>query len=135
MGSRAHTVRGGEPDYFCRYLSTYRTSSGAFPPSEVTFYVPRASLSIRPPRSPPSSAAQSSLHRPLTVPPAGGGPTGGWRCACTSGSARPGPARSNQATRRSLTGPSPGLAPGWDPGSAILGDVTCLNRIVLMKDS
>ncbi|MEQ2280624.1 hypothetical protein AMECASPLE_021839 [Ameca splendens] len=33
---------------------------------------------IGPPRSPPSSATQSSLHRSLTVPPAGGGPTGGY---------------------------------------------------------
>ncbi|MED6274159.1 Actin-binding LIM protein 3, partial [Characodon lateralis] len=33
---------------------------------------------IGPLRSPPSSATQSSLHRSLTVPPAGGGPTGGW---------------------------------------------------------
>ncbi|MEQ2289076.1 hypothetical protein AMECASPLE_029380 [Ameca splendens] len=29
------------------YLSTSRTSSGTFPPSEVTFHFPRASLSIR----------------------------------------------------------------------------------------
>ncbi|MEQ2227215.1 hypothetical protein ILYODFUR_035505 [Ilyodon furcidens] len=37
MGSRAHAVRGDEP---C-------TSSGSFPPNEVTFHIPRASLSIR----------------------------------------------------------------------------------------
>ncbi|MEQ2301707.1 hypothetical protein AMECASPLE_038866 [Ameca splendens] len=30
-----------------RYLLTSHTSSGSFPPSEVTFHVPRASLSIR----------------------------------------------------------------------------------------
>ncbi|KAK5608795.1 hypothetical protein CRENBAI_020077 [Crenichthys baileyi] len=31
--------------------------------------------------------------------------------------------------------PTPGLAPGWDPGSAVPGDVTCLDILVLMKDS
>ncbi|MED6294765.1 hypothetical protein CHARACLAT_024498 [Characodon lateralis] len=59
------------------------------------------------PRSPPSSATQSSLHRSLTVPPAGGGPTGGWLRVTPLGLAWPGPARSNPATRRSLTGPDP----------------------------
>ncbi|MEQ2289071.1 hypothetical protein AMECASPLE_029348 [Ameca splendens] len=54
-----------------------------------------------PPRSPPSSAAQSYLHRFLMVPPAGRGPTGGWPCVSRSGLARPGPVRSNPATRRS----------------------------------
>ncbi|MEQ2263509.1 hypothetical protein XENORESO_008670 [Xenotaenia resolanae] len=34
------------PTISSRYLSTSRTSSGSFPPSEVTFHVPRASLSI-----------------------------------------------------------------------------------------
>ncbi|MEQ2257012.1 hypothetical protein ILYODFUR_029980 [Ilyodon furcidens] len=58
-------------------------------------------------RSLPSSAAQSSLHRSLTVPPAGGGPTGGWSRVSRLGLARPGPARSNPATRRSLTSPDP----------------------------
>ncbi|MEQ2311880.1 hypothetical protein AMECASPLE_025174 [Ameca splendens] len=57
--------------------------------------------------SPPSSAARSSLHRSLTVPPAGGGPTGGWSRVSRSGLARPGPARSNPATRRSPTSPDP----------------------------
>ncbi|MEQ2302536.1 hypothetical protein AMECASPLE_007694 [Ameca splendens] len=95
------------PTISSRYLLTSRTSSGSFPPSEVTFHIPRASLSIRgsghrglhlrpppkhpgigPPRSPPSSAAQSSLHRSLTVPPAGG-----------LGLARLGPARSNPANQ------------------------------------
>ncbi|KAK5608648.1 hypothetical protein CRENBAI_022660 [Crenichthys baileyi] len=38
----------------------------------------------------------------------------------------------HQALRRV---PAPGLAPGWDPGYAVLGDVTCLDILVLMKDS
>ncbi|MEQ2223567.1 hypothetical protein ILYODFUR_037992 [Ilyodon furcidens] len=29
--------------------------------------------------------------------------------------------------------PTPGLAPGWDPGSAVPGDVTCLVIMFLMK--
>ncbi|MED6291506.1 hypothetical protein CHARACLAT_024381 [Characodon lateralis] len=37
MGSRAHAVRGGEP----------AQAQGPSPPSEATFHVPRASLSIR----------------------------------------------------------------------------------------
>ncbi|KAK5603207.1 hypothetical protein CRENBAI_012586, partial [Crenichthys baileyi] len=37
MGSRPHALRGDEP---C-------ASSGSFPPSKVTFHIPRASLSIR----------------------------------------------------------------------------------------
>ncbi|MEQ2227555.1 hypothetical protein ILYODFUR_038830 [Ilyodon furcidens] len=93
-----------------RYLSTSRTSSGSFPPSEVTFHVPRASLSIRwigPPRSPLPSAAQSSLHRSLTVPPACVGPTGGWSRVSHSGLARLGPARNNPATRRYPASPDP----------------------------
>ncbi|MEQ2179925.1 hypothetical protein GOODEAATRI_030310 [Goodea atripinnis] len=57
--------------------------------------------------SPPLSATQSSLHRSLTVPSAGGGPTGGWPRVSRSGLARLGPAMSNPATRRSLTGPDP----------------------------
>ncbi|MEQ2305516.1 hypothetical protein AMECASPLE_038700 [Ameca splendens] len=67
-------------------------------------------LGIGPLRSPPSSAAQSSLHRSLTVPPAGGGPTGGWPRVSCLGLARSGPARSNPATRRSAT--SPDTSPG-----------------------
>ncbi|KAK5603272.1 hypothetical protein CRENBAI_011296 [Crenichthys baileyi] len=47
MGSRAHDVRGDDPTISSRYLSTSRTSSDSFPPSELTFQVPRASLSIR----------------------------------------------------------------------------------------
>ncbi|KAK5608780.1 hypothetical protein CRENBAI_020273 [Crenichthys baileyi] len=65
------------------------------------------------PRSPPSSAAQSSLHQMLTVPPAGSGPSGGWPRISHSGLAPPGPARSNPATKRSLTDPDP------SPGSRV----------------
>ncbi|KAI3370174.1 hypothetical protein L3Q82_024957, partial [Scortum barcoo] len=43
LGSRAQAMRGGEPRLsLARYLSTSRTSSGSFPPSEVTFFVPMA---------------------------------------------------------------------------------------------
>ncbi|MEQ2289417.1 hypothetical protein AMECASPLE_032780, partial [Ameca splendens] len=35
------------PTISSRYLLTSRTSSGSYPPSEVTFHVPRASLSIQ----------------------------------------------------------------------------------------
>ncbi|MED6289079.1 hypothetical protein CHARACLAT_032655, partial [Characodon lateralis] len=41
------------------------------------------------------------------VPPAGGGPTGGWHHVSPLGLAWPGPARSNPAIRRSPTGPDP----------------------------
>ncbi|MED6258645.1 hypothetical protein ATANTOWER_010175 [Ataeniobius toweri] len=41
------------------------------------------------------------------VPPAGGGPTGGWPRITRSGLARPGSARSNPATRRSPMTPDP----------------------------
>ncbi|MEQ2173482.1 hypothetical protein GOODEAATRI_032559 [Goodea atripinnis] len=58
---------------------------------------------IGPPRSPPSSAAQSSLHWSLTIPPAGGRPTGGMPCVSRSGLAQPGPASSNPATALCLT--------------------------------
>ncbi|MEQ2198251.1 hypothetical protein XENOCAPTIV_010077 [Xenoophorus captivus] len=43
-----HLTQNAEvsPTISSRYLSTSRTSSGSFPPSEVTFHVPIASLSI-----------------------------------------------------------------------------------------
>ncbi|MED6262251.1 hypothetical protein ATANTOWER_016679 [Ataeniobius toweri] len=47
MGSRATLCVEVSPTISSRYLSTSRTSSGSFPPSEVTFHVPRASLSIQ----------------------------------------------------------------------------------------
>ncbi|MEQ2250106.1 hypothetical protein ILYODFUR_036424 [Ilyodon furcidens] len=90
-------------------------------------------LEIGPPRSPPSSATQSPLHLSLMVPPASGGPTGGWPRISCSGFAWRVPREAAQppgALRRLLT---PGLAPGWDPGSAVPGDVTCLDFVVLMK--
>ncbi|KAK5622545.1 hypothetical protein CRENBAI_001786 [Crenichthys baileyi] len=71
MGSRAHAVRGGEPDYFY-------------------------SISLDLP---------DKLR--LLPPQRGSGPTGGWPRVSRSGLARPGPARSNLATRRSPTSPDP----------------------------
>ncbi|MED6289907.1 hypothetical protein CHARACLAT_007766 [Characodon lateralis] len=68
---------------------------------------------IGPPRPPPSSAAQSSLHWTLMVPPAGGGPTWGWPRVSHLGLARLDPMRSNPATTRSpTTGPRPGSRVG-----------------------
>ncbi|MED6250186.1 hypothetical protein ATANTOWER_026500 [Ataeniobius toweri] len=48
------------PTISSRYLLTSRTSSGSFPPSEVTFHIPRASLSIR-------RSGRQGLH--LRLPP------------------------------------------------------------------
>ncbi|MEQ2226586.1 hypothetical protein ILYODFUR_028861, partial [Ilyodon furcidens] len=50
------------PTISSQYLSTTRTSSGSFPPIEVTFHVSRASLSIRPPRSPLGDALASLVR-------------------------------------------------------------------------
>ncbi|MEQ2300093.1 hypothetical protein AMECASPLE_021773 [Ameca splendens] len=69
------------------------------------------------------------------VPTAGGVPTGGWPRVSRSGWARLGPARSNLATRCSPTSPNPRPGSRWDPGSAVPGDVTCLDFVVLMKAS
>ncbi|KAK5603458.1 hypothetical protein CRENBAI_006957 [Crenichthys baileyi] len=63
----------------------------------------------------------------------GGGPTGGWPRVSLSGLARLGPAWSNPAPGALRRVPTPSLAPGWYPGSAVLGDITCLNRVVLIK--
>ncbi|KAK5622454.1 hypothetical protein CRENBAI_003333 [Crenichthys baileyi] len=102
MGSRAHAMRGGEPDYFLVDISQPpATSSGSFPPSErVTFHVLRASLSIRG-SGPLVVLAHWGMALRLSFGPSpGGGPA-------------PGPARSNPATRRSPNEvPTPGLAPG-----------------------
>ncbi len=57
---------------------------------------------------PPSTATRSTMHRPLTVPPAGGEPTGGRPHITLSGRARPGPMGGGPATRRSHTSPNPG---------------------------
>ncbi|MED6268629.1 hypothetical protein CHARACLAT_024340 [Characodon lateralis] len=46
MDSRAHTVHGGEPDYFSWITLDLLHKLRLLPPSEVTFHVPRASLSI-----------------------------------------------------------------------------------------
>ncbi|MEQ2245660.1 hypothetical protein ILYODFUR_030253 [Ilyodon furcidens] len=53
------------------------------------------------------------MHRSPTVPPAGGGPTGGWPRVSHSSLARLGPARSKPATRRSPASPDP--RPGTRP--------------------
>ncbi|MEQ2289090.1 hypothetical protein AMECASPLE_029508 [Ameca splendens] len=57
-----------------RYLSISRTTSGSLPPSEVTFHVPRASLSIWGTgrrglhlRPPPNPLCQGSSWFPLQV--------------------------------------------------------------------
>ncbi|KAI3360888.1 hypothetical protein L3Q82_012901, partial [Scortum barcoo] len=62
------------------------------------------------------TATQTTLHRPLMDLPAGGEPTG--RHGPTSAfRAEPPGAR--------LRAPTPGLAPGWGPGNANLGDLKC----------
>ncbi len=106
------------PTISSRYLSTSRTSSGSFP---TTSHVPKASLRVQ--RSgqsgpPPSPAAGSTVHRPLTVPPAGGEPTGGRPHVTLSGWARPGPMVGGPVTL--------GLAPGRGPGCAMPGDISVL---------
>ncbi|MED6295580.1 hypothetical protein CHARACLAT_033196 [Characodon lateralis] len=71
------------------------------------------------------------------LPPAGGGPTEGWPRISRLGLAQPSPAN-QEATQQPgalRRVPSPGLAPGWDPGSAAPSDITCLDFIVLMKVS
>ncbi|MED6246247.1 hypothetical protein ATANTOWER_014878, partial [Ataeniobius toweri] len=50
------------PTISSQYLSTSRTSSGSFPPSEVTFHIPRTSLSI------PGLGRQGLHLRPLPNP-------------------------------------------------------------------
>ncbi|MEQ2294005.1 hypothetical protein AMECASPLE_039387 [Ameca splendens] len=52
------------------------------------------------------------------VPPAGGGPTGGWPRVSCSDLAWPGPVRSTPATRRSPTSPAP--RPGSRVGPRLL---------------
>ncbi|MEQ2292749.1 hypothetical protein AMECASPLE_026074 [Ameca splendens] len=97
-------------------------------PSEVTFHVPRANLSIR------RSGHQGLQLRPLPDPVCTGpswfplqvvGPLG--ECLASLVQALPdrvlrGATWPPDALRRV---PTPGLAPGLDPGSAILGDITC----------
>ncbi|KAI3363184.1 hypothetical protein L3Q82_011551 [Scortum barcoo] len=81
LGSRAQAMRGEiSPTISSRYLSTSRTSSGSFPPSEVTFHVPIARVlvqrigSSRPPATTdcyPNHIAPAphgpSCGRPLTI--------------------------------------------------------------------
>ncbi|MED6288019.1 hypothetical protein CHARACLAT_022266 [Characodon lateralis] len=122
MGSRAHAV----------YAASH-TSSGSFPPSEVTFHVPRANLSIRGSgrqglhlRPPPNPLCTGSSRFPLqVVGPLGDGLASlvwAWPRRVPQGATLP-----PGALRRV---PTPGLAPGWDPGSAVLGDVTCLDFVL-----
>ncbi|KAK5605584.1 hypothetical protein CRENBAI_009770 [Crenichthys baileyi] len=126
------------PTISSRYLSTSRTSSGSFPQSEVTFHVPRASLSIRGSgrrglrlRPPPNPLCTGPSRFPLqVVGPVGDGLASlvrAWPGWVLRGATRP-----PGALWRVLT---PGLAPVWDPGSAVPGDVTCLDILVVMKDS
>ncbi|MED6244525.1 Plexin-B2, partial [Ataeniobius toweri] len=123
MGSRAHAVRGGEPDYF----------SGSFPPSEVTFHVPRASLSIR--RSGRRGLHLRPLHNPLYTGPSRFplqvvGPLGDGLASLVR--AWPGqvPRGATQPPGALRRVPTPGLAPGWEPGPAEPGDVTCLDLVI-----
>ncbi|XDV12288.1 hypothetical protein PO909_000994 [Leuciscus waleckii] len=135
-GSRAQAVRGGDPTISSWYLSTSRTISGSFPASEVTFHVPRASFRVqgsgcRGPRLqlPPDPLSTGPLRSLLqVVSPREGGPTSllwaepgrtSW------GEARPPGAR--------IRAPTPGLAPRWGPGCAMLGDVTVLDFKSIIK--
>ncbi|KAI3374493.1 hypothetical protein L3Q82_006312 [Scortum barcoo] len=119
------------PTISSRYLSTSRTSSGSFPPSEVTFHVPIARVlvpGIGSSRPPATTATQTTLHRPLMDLPAWvvslleGGPTSPFR-------AEPGrvPWAKTRPPGARLRAPTPGLAPGWGPGNANPGDVTVLD--------
>ncbi|KAI3356467.1 hypothetical protein L3Q82_017682 [Scortum barcoo] len=121
LGSRAQAMRGGEPNYLSsRYLSTSRTSSGSFPPSEVTFHVPIARVLFQ------GLGRRGSLPRLLPKPHCTGpswtflrvvsllegGPTSPFRAE---------PGRVPWAKTRPLPpgarlrAPTPGLAPGWGP--------------------
>ena len=112
-----------------RYLSTSCTSSGSFPPSDVTFHVPKARSCVRGSgrrgpcrRLPPNPHCTWPLRFPLRmVGPQEVGPTSSFR-------AEPGRAPWVEARPPGalLRAPTPGLAPGWGPGCAIPGDVTVL---------
>ncbi|MED6253460.1 hypothetical protein ATANTOWER_030208 [Ataeniobius toweri] len=121
-----------------QYLLTSYTSSGSFPTSEVTFYVPRASLSIQGSgrrglhlRLPPNPLCSGPSRSPLQVL----GPLGdglaflvwAWPGRVPRGATQP------PGTLRRV--PTPGLAPGWDPGSTVPDDVTCLDAMVLIRVS
>ncbi|MED6234410.1 hypothetical protein ATANTOWER_029005 [Ataeniobius toweri] len=119
------------PTIFSRYLSTSRTSSGSF-------HVPRASLSIRGSgrrglhlRLPPNPLCTGPSRFPLQVV----GPLGNDLASLVR--AWPGrvPQGANQPAGALQRVPTPGLAPGWDPGSAVPGDLTCLDCVVLMRVS
>ncbi|MED6239640.1 hypothetical protein ATANTOWER_008979, partial [Ataeniobius toweri] len=104
----------------------------------VTFHVPRASLSIRGSgrrglhlRPPPNPLCTGPSRFPLqVVGPLGDGLASlvrAWPGRVPRGATQP-----PGALRRV---PTPGLAPGWDPGSAVPGDVTCLDFVVVMRGS
>ncbi|MED6250358.1 hypothetical protein ATANTOWER_030609 [Ataeniobius toweri] len=119
------------PTISSRYLSTTRTSSGSFPPGEVTFHVPRASVIIR----------RSGYRCPILFAPVPHGSPCRWFATGDSLESLvwvwPGrvPQGATQAPGTLRRVPTPGLAPGWDPGSAVPRDVTCLNCVFLTKAS
>ncbi|KAK5623584.1 hypothetical protein CRENBAI_011578 [Crenichthys baileyi] len=82
MGSRAYAVRGGEPDFSSRYLSTSRKNAPApFPPQRGDIPRPQASLSIR---GGPGAEVSALFRHPipfctrtrLAFPGVGGAPGG-----------------------------------------------------------
>ncbi|MEQ2234538.1 hypothetical protein ILYODFUR_032682 [Ilyodon furcidens] len=91
LGSRAHTVRGGEPNPLC--------TGPSWLPLQVV--------------GPLSDGLASFIQA--------------WPGRMSRGATQP------PGTLQRV--PTPGLAPGWDPGSAIPGDFTCLNLVVFMKAS
>ncbi|MED6262832.1 hypothetical protein ATANTOWER_027086, partial [Ataeniobius toweri] len=100
----------------------------------VTFHVPRASLSIRGSgrrglhlRPPPNPLCTGPSRFPLQVV----GPLGDGLASLLWAW----PGRVHQAPGPLRRVPTPGLAPRWDPGSAVPGDVTCLVCVVLMRVS
>ncbi|KAI3365867.1 hypothetical protein L3Q82_000856 [Scortum barcoo] len=115
------------PTISSRYLSTSRTSSGSFPPSEVTFHVPIARVLFQglgrerplprllPKPKPHCTTGPSWTFLQVVVSLLEGGPTSPFR-------AEPGrvPWAKTQATCHQpasarLRAPTPGLAPGWGP--------------------
>uniref|UniRef100_A0A8C6LY65 TATA box binding protein like 2 n=1 Tax=Nothobranchius furzeri TaxID=105023 RepID=A0A8C6LY65_NOTFU len=124
------------PTISSRYRSTSATSSGSFPASEVTFHVPKTSFLVRgldrqgsrlglPPDSHCTRpfmfllrVVGPQLDEPMYPVRAGPG-RAPWA------KARPPGARSRA--------PTPGLAPGWDPGNPP-GRVLRLFVLTAMKD-
>ncbi|MED6274657.1 hypothetical protein CHARACLAT_018517 [Characodon lateralis] len=118
MRSRAHAVHGGEPDYTQSISLDLPHKLRLLPPSEVTFHVPRASLSIRGSgrrglhlRPPPNPLCTGPSWFPLqVVGPLGDGLTSlvwAWPGRVLRGAAQP------PGTLQRV--PTPVLAPGWTP--------------------